>query len=173
MARIDDDTLITTALLQRFILEAREEAGAGEHCAFVQRSNGDLTTHHPASPPCAAAQAMFAADVLRKLNKELHHPTPPAPGSMILAQPGHIMYRRFVLLWLDEDGDVQIPVEWIENESEMLDFADVLLATSEWIMTNCETAWELWRHHMVTVPERKPGETFKRAKGERAPSTRH
>src|SRR5580704_2855890 len=182
MARIGFETIVTPSLLQRFAIEAHQEAGNGQHYAVILRDSGDLTVHHPGSPPASAEQMMFAADVLKKLNRELHHdgawvivfthPAPFDPAFSIYAQP-HAMYRRFVFLWLDNDGDAQIPVEWIENESEMLDFADVLTAGIEWIMQNCENAWDMWHHHKVKVIERKPDETFKRAKGQRAPSAVH
>jgi hypothetical protein len=183
MPRLHDDLLITPALLKRFVAEGYGEDGDGQHYGFVQRSNGDLCGHHPGSPQIIAEQTMWAADMLKRLNRELHHdgawtvvfthPAPPAEGSMIFAQPGHCEYRRYVLLWLDQDGDVQIPIEWIKGEGEMVDFPDVLMAGLDNLVGQCEGAWELWHIHMRQILEPREGETFKRAQGQQAGSTRH
>jgi hypothetical protein len=183
MARIDDDTLITPTLLRRFAAESTMEGGNGQHHAFIERSNGVLLDHNPGSPECLGEQLMFAADVLRKLNRELHHdgawvmvythPAEPAEGSVIFVNGGNREYRRFVLLWLDQDGDVQIPIDWVKGESELADFPDCLIAGIEYWMQLCENAWDLWHTHMRQVLEPRQGETFRRARGERASSTRH
>lgn len=183
MARIDDDTLITPSLLRRFVAEAELEAGDGRHYAFMQRSNGELLAHNPYSPEIDPHQAMFAADVLKFLNRELHHdgawviafthPKKPDPGMAIFAQPS-TEYRRYVLLWLDSDGDVQFAVEWIEGESELLDFPEVMAAGLIPIANQCEGAWAMWDLHMRKVIEPRDGiDTFQRARGQRAPSLRH
>jgi hypothetical protein len=180
--RLDDDTLITPALLQRFAAEAGLEGGNGQYCAFIERSNGDLLIHHPFAPAAVAEQTMFAADVLRKLNRELHHdgawaivftdPKPPEPGVAIYASP-HTEFARYALLWVDPDGDVQFAVEWVRGESEMLDFDEVLLAGIEYTMQCCENAWAMWKVAMREVIDPAEGQTFKRAMGQMPSSTRH
>lgn len=182
MARIDDDTLITAVLLKRFQEEAELESGDGRYYAFLQRSNGELLVHNPYAPEIAGHQAMFAADVLRRLNRELHHdgawvivfshPKEMAAGAAIYAHPS-VEYRRYVLLWLDSDGDVQLPYEWLEGESECLDFADVLAAGLDCICEQCEAAWTMWHLHMRQVIEPREGETFERARGQWPSSLRH
>lgn len=179
---LDDDTLITPTLLRRFISEALLEHGDGRHCAFLLRSNGNLVRHNPASPDIVPEQTMFADDVLRRLNRELHHdgawvivfthPNPTPPGWSIFTQP-RTEYRRYVLLWLDADGDVQLPIEWVEGESDLLDFAEVLAAGIDSVLNLCEGAWTMWHLHMREVIDPQPGETFQRARGERAPSARN
>ena len=181
--KLDDDTLITPTLLKRFVAEGMMEEGDGQHYACVQRSNGDFLVHHPGSPAALGEQTLFAADILRRLNRDLHHdgawvivfthPSPPIEGSMILAQPGHCEYRRYVLLWLDADGDVQIPVVWVKGECDQWDFAEVLREGPEPIIGLCEGAWTTWHLHMRQVLEPRAGETFKRAKGQRQGSLRH
>ena len=183
MPMLDDDTLITPALLRRFIAEARLEAGNGQHYAFVRRSNGNLIAHNPASPEIAGYQTMFAADVLKVLNRELHHdgawvvvfthPEPPEPGSAILLTPPGREYARYVLMWLDRDGDVQFSVEWVKNESELLDFAEVLEAGIDSVVEKCEGAWQMWHLHMREVLDPREGETFQRARGQMPSSARH
>jgi len=37
----------------------------------------------------------------------------------------------------------------------------------------CETAWTLWNHAMRQVLDPQANETFKRAKGQRRPTTLH
>lgn len=176
MARLDDDTLLTAALLSRFAEEAQLEGGDGRYFAFVERSNGDLLEHNPEAPPICGEQAMFAADVLKKLNRELHHdgawvivftaPDKPTPGTLIFASPDGVEYARYAILWVDTDGDVAFAVEWVRNESELLDFADVLMAGLEATMQHCEFAWQAWHLAMRQVLDPKEGQTFKRAKGQ-------
>ncbi|MGD0420538.1 MAG: hypothetical protein ABSA68_13330 [Xanthobacteraceae bacterium] len=183
MPMLDDDRLITPALLKRFMQEAALDGGNGQHYAFIRRDNGNLVGHNPYSPEIAGHQMMFADDVLKKLNRELHHdgawvivftnPKRPAPGDILYAQGAPAEYGRYVLIWLDEDGDAQVPIEWVENESELLDFADVLTAGLEAIIQQCEAAWAMWHLHMRQVIEPREGETFKRAQGQQAPSRRH
>jgi hypothetical protein len=176
---IADDDLLTPALLRRFEAEAYLEGGNGQHYAFVRLSDGRLLAHHPGSPQIIAEQTMWADDVLHKLNRELHHdgawvvvftaPGAAADGCAIFAQPGYIEYARYCLMWVDKDGDVQFSIEWVRNESDLLDFTDVLMAGIESTMAKCEAAWETWvMQRKVMDPQQ--GQTFKRAKGQ-APSS--
>lgn len=182
MARLDDDTLITPALLHRFKAEATLDGNNGEYYALIERSNGEFLSHHPGAPPLIAEQIMWAADVLRRLNRELHHdgawcvvfsdPKPPEPGEFAISI-GHREYGRYALLWLDQDGDVQFAVEWVRNESGLFDWTEVLLAGMISVLDKCEAAWSVWNTHMRQVLDPTEGQTFKRARGERASSTRH
>ena len=183
MPRIDDDTLITTALLRRFALEAQMAGVSDQYYALIQRSSGELLSHHPGAPSAVPEQIMWSADVLRRLNRELHHdgawcvvfcdPKPPEHGELaVFAGSGHREYARYALLWLDQDGDVQFAVEWVRDESELLDWADVLLAGIDSVMQKCEAAWEIWKLNMRDVLDHGEGQLIKRAKGQR-PSTRH
>jgi len=185
MPMLDDDRLITKALLRRFAAEGEILKGDGRHYAFIRRDNGEITTHNPYSPEIIGEQTMFAVDVLNKLNRELHHNgawvivfTDPKPADMqnglaVLARSGEAEYSRYVILWLDEDGDVQIPIEWVENECEPRDFAGVLATGLENIIGLCEGGWELWNLHMRKVLEPGQGELYKRARGQLPPSLRN
>ena len=181
---LTDDLLITPALLERFEGEAFLEGGNGQFYAFIRTGDGKLIAHHPGSPQIIAEQTMWAADVLHRLNKDLHHdgawalvftaPLRPLQGEAIFAHPDHIEYGRYVLIWLDQDGDPQFSVEWVQNESELLDFSDVLLAGIDSTVDKMEGAWQMWNLHMRDVIEPAEGQTFKRARGQRAASaSRH
>lgn len=181
--RLPDDKLITPTLLRRFKDEADLEGGNGQHYALLQLENGNLTKFNPYSPNLAPEQILWAADVLRLLNRELHHDgawvvvftnPKPSPGQCIMAAPTHCDYERYGLIWLDADGDCQFTVEWAAGESgDLIDFADVMIAGKESTAEKCEAAWEAWHLMMRKVLEPKPEQLFKRAQGQRAPSARH
>lgn len=180
MTKLTDETLITKALLQRFELEAAEEGGNQyAYYALIRRSDGNFVAHHPNMPHLDPMQLMWAASALTRFNAELHHDgawvlvfTHPKPPSILIADPKYVECARYVFLWLDADGDVQFPMDWMENETELLDFADVVAAGIESNMQHAEESWQRWHHLMRVVPEIKAGkgQTYQRAKGERAPS---
>lgn len=180
MARlIDENLIVTPTLLRRFQAEADFEAGEGRYCALILRENGlDLLAHHPFAPALAPPQSLWAGDVLRFLNRELHHdgawvvvfthPKPATVENALLLDNCHAEYARYVLLWMDGDGDVQIPIEWEEGTGEVRDWADVLIAGLEWVGRDCEVAWQSWHELVVRRLDRKEGrDTYKRARGER------
>ncbi len=184
MPRLRENELVTASLLRRFQLEAQLAGVSEEFYALIQRDSGDFLSHHPFGPAAAVEQIMWATDVLRRLNRELHHdgawvvvftdPKPPQAGELaVMNTAGHREYARYALLWLDHDADVQFAVEWVMNESELLDWCDVLLAGIESVMQKCETAWEIWRHHNREVLDPADGQTYARAKGQQASSARH
>lgn len=180
MARLRERDLVTSLLLRRFELEAHMEGGDGRHYAVMLRDDGSLLAHNPGSPELSPDQLMWAGDVLKLLNREIHHDgawvvvfthvQPFNPEHILLAAPSHATYDRYALIWVDRDGDPQFSQDWRQNECELLDWADVLLADIESTAQKAETAWSLWHHHMRVVPEVKAAQTFKRAKGQRAPS---
>lgn len=178
-----EEDLITPALLKRFQAEAEIDGNDGHFYALIRRDNGDFLAHHPGSPPLVPEQTMWACDVLRRINRELHHdgawvivftdPAPVGADEVMFVHSGHAEYGRYALLWADEDADVQFAVEWVRNESEVLDWTDVLMAGIESVMGKCETAWTLWNTHMREVLDPAEGQTFKRARGQQAAPTRH
>jgi hypothetical protein len=185
MARLfDENKIVTPTLLRRFELEAEGEGGDRRYYGCILLPDGNLIVHHPGSPALAPEQLMWAQDVLRFLNRELHHDgawvvvfTHPKPASVenpLLAVNLHAEYARYVLLWLDQDGDVQIPIEWMEGDGEagLRDWTDVLLAGMDAVGMAATYAWDAWHRLMVQVIDRKEGrDTFKRAQGEAPKST--
>lgn len=167
MHRLDDDTLITSALLRRFHAEGEFEGAPGQFYAFVQRSNGDLLTHQ-VGPNVDGDLMLFASTTLSYINRHLHHdgawcivfthPKPPLPPEM------KATFHRFVLLWMDKDGDVQFPLEHDSSIIEALSWSPL-----DWAK-QCETAWTLWHHAMQVVLDPRPDEQFKRAKGQQRPT---
>jgi hypothetical protein len=180
MARlIDEHKIVTPTLLKRFLEEAVHDGDNEQHCAYILRASGDLLTHHPFSLPAAPEQMMFAADALRFLNRELHHDgawvlvfTDPKPVQLetVLHMATHADYARYVFLWMDADGDVQFPMEWVEGQGgDLDDFSDVLIAGLQTLGKAAEHAYKMWTEAMRALDAR-PQEQFKRAAGERAPS---
>jgi hypothetical protein len=117
-------------------------------------------------------QIMFAQDMTAALNRHLHHDgrwfvqfTHPDAVPLLGNAGTGAEYRRWVMLWLDEDGDCQFPVE---NDEP---FAYALMAGPDHWMETAESAWQAWRHHMRDVLAPVAGQTFKRAQGQ-APAAR-
>lgn len=175
---LTEDLAVTPALLRRFIAEAEMEGGDGRHYALIRRNDGSLLAHHPGAPGLSPMQLLWSQDILRLLNRELHHDgawcvvfTHPKPR---FQDAKHADYARYVLLWMDQDGDVQIPIEWLEGDyTGFRTFTEVMMAGVQSTAQKCEGAWEVWREMMVKVIQPREGQTFKRARGERAPSVRH
>ncbi|MCC6775638.1 MAG: hypothetical protein IT537_03220 [Hyphomicrobiales bacterium] len=183
MARLRENDIVTPTLLRRFELEAVAEDGNGQHYAVILRDDGSILAHNPGSPELAPDQLMWAGDVLRLLNRELHHDgawvvvfthvQPVTLEHILLAAPSHATYDRYCLIWVDQDGDAQFTMDWRQNECELLDWPDVLLAGLESTAQKAEMSWTLWHHHMREIPEVKKSQTYRKAKGERAPSEVH
>lgn len=69
-------------------------------------------------------------------------------------------------LWRDGDGDHQFTIKsdepWARERRQPLeDFVQL-----------CEAAWQTWHEQVIQRLDVRPGETFKRAQGQRAPSGR-
>lgn len=183
MARLREQDILSAALLQRFQLEGEVGDADGRHYGLILRDDGNLFCHHPGSPSPSPDQLMWAGDVLKKLNRELHHDgawvvvfTHVLPVSIesVLHNATHADYGRYALIWLDQDGDAQFTVEWEAGiTTDLVDFTAILLAGIHSTVQKCDAAWTTWDHHMRHVLKPKAGQTFKRAKGERAPSTVH
>lgn len=161
MHKLDEKVLITPALLARFA----DEAESGPYFAVLCRSDGTLIEHLQGPPPCIE-QKMFAFDMVPALNKHLHHDGawvlafthPPAPANV--AVPALAEYQRFVLMWMDKDGDVQFPVECHDR------FWEVLTKGPDYWIEQCEQAWKNWHFMMRDVLAPGPHQLYRRAMGE-------
>lgn len=172
---LTDDILITPTLIRRFELEAIEEGGEeGRYFAIIQRDGGDFVSHNPVSWNIVPEQLVFARDMLTLLNRECGHA---GAWVIVFTHPEvdqlakvHAEYQRFAFIWLDSDGDPAFTLDWLNGESEELDFADVLLSGSEAWADKLETAWQQWKMLMRDVIDPAEGQTFKRAQGQKAAS---
>ena len=170
MHKVEEKHLITASLLRRFEAEASFEDGDGRYFGLIHRGDGAFLTHGMGPHP-SPEQMVFAQDVLKLLNKELHHDgawvivfTNPQP--LALAISNLTEYARFAILWMDRDGDVQFTLDWVDGEGDMFDFADVLLAGLETWGNHAEQAWQTW--HMIIREAVDPSEsqTIKAAQGQ-------
>lgn len=170
--RMDDDLLMTPALSRRFAAEAEYEGGPGLYWGVVQRSNGVVL---PVRKGFQAHehQQMFAFDMVAALNREIHHDgswavlfvnPPPLDPMQVIEKDPKVEYDKFVILWVDPDGDPAFPVECEEPMWRVLE-CDL----PHWIQ-QCENAWEAWRLAMREILSPREGQTYKRAQGQRAPS---
>src|SRR5688572_23098744 len=116
MHKVEDRALITPLLLRRFAAEAQSPY----YWALIQTKERNFLSHGHGPTPDAMIQ-QFATDVIGALNRKLHHdgawvilfcdPTKAENDNTFQAQPDvGAAYGRFVLLWMDADGDVQCPI---------------------------------------------------------------
>lgn len=184
MPSLPEHDVITPTLLRRFRDEGAFEDADGRHCGLILRDGGrDLIKHAPPdSLDPSPEQLLWAGDILRLLNRELHHDGAwvvvfthvlPVDAFCILRDVSAANYGRYALIWVDQDADPQFTVEWQAGEGDLRTFVDVMLAGVASTGQKCEMAWEIWQTHMRKVLEPKLGQLFRRAKGERAPSVRH
>jgi hypothetical protein len=176
--KLSDETLITPALLRRFIAEGELEDGNGQHFAVIQMQDGSYCEYNPYSPEADPLQAGWVRDVLRMLNSELHYDgawvccfTHPAPTGLVQR---FVEYNRCCWIWLDRDGDPQFTSDWVKDgHHQHLDFADVVISGVVSQVQRCEMAYSAYFEMMQTdMLDAKPEHKFRRALGEKAPSAR-
>lgn len=175
MPRLKEVNSLSPALLRRFKAEAEHGGGDGRYYGIILRDNGDLLVDHPEGQSPAPEQVVWAGQVLKLLNKELNyngawvlvftHPKPPTTDNVLWDSSRHAHYARFVLMWMDEDGDVQIPIEWMEFESELVDFPEVIGAGYEAFADMAAHAHEMWALQRQAL-DLKAGQTVKHAQGQ-------
>lgn len=181
MPRLREADILSAALLRRFEAEGELQGGEGRYYGMILRDDGSPLVHHPIAPSLDPVQTIWAVDLLHLLNRELHHDgawvvvfTHPQPTEMgnILLNPSHARYGRYAIMWMDADGDVQFSMEWERGvTSDLKEWPDVVAEGIEAKANKAEAAWQAWYLAMRKVLEVKDGvHTFKRAKGEQAPS---
>jgi hypothetical protein len=166
MHKVEDGAIITPTLLRRFELEATSPF----YWALIQTKDRNLLSHGHGPTPDAMIQR-FATDVLNALNRKLHHD---GAWVIVFCDPSQAendntfagkadlgaAYGRFVLLWMDADGDVQFPI--------MMDrpFHEYVAEGLHSLMECAEAGWKSWKHFMRDVLAPKPEQMIKRALGE-------
>lgn len=149
----------------------------GDYFAVVTRSNGlvhPFATDQFANDPPDDARRGFLQSLCWNLNRNLRHDGAwicawTHPGLAVVQGDGTMSRQptRFVLLWVDKDGDPQFTVE---NEEPFWRAGQASL--DHWL-EEAETGWTTWFHHMRTVPGVTSHETYKKAQGETPPSLRY
>lgn len=160
--KLDDDLLVSLALQIRIQDEADFESGLKDQpywCA-VERSNGDFKAFESGYKP-EFHEILIAEQIIQALNKEIAH-----DGAWVVLWTDN--GTRFAMLWVDGDGDVQFTCDVDEDGAGMVEKADLYV----WI-GQAEEAWQSWHHNMVTVLDPTEDQLFKRAQGQRPPSTIH
>jgi len=176
---LTEDLVMSPRLLRYFSDAGRADKGDGRFYGLILRDDmRSVITFHPISPQLVPMQALWAGDMLHLLNVELSyggawvvvftHPVP-SPQQCIMSAPTHCNYERYHLIWVDEDGDPHVDIEWEAGTGELRKFVDVMKAGPIATAQLCEAALQTWfeKNRML---EAKPEQTFKRARGERAPS---
>ena len=168
MHSVPDRAILTPALLRRFQAEGEFDGADGRHQAFIETQDGRILVHGHGLM-VLPEQQMFGVDMIRLMNRALHHDgawmvvfthqRPPAVSLVAMAE-----YQRIVFIWVDKDGDVQFPLETDE------DFSEVMGHGADHWLENAEAAWQIWKFSQAMIDPQE-GETFKKALGERAPSS--
>lgn len=138
----------------------------------VIEAEGGQRLEFGTGPALMMEQRMLAEDLVTALNKHLHHDgcwmfsfCDPAPKSKIQIGSGR-EYGRFVILWMDRDGDIQFPIECSRP------FHVYLTEGPNALIEKCEKAYQQWFLYMRTILDPQPDELYKRALGE-APKVLH
>lgn len=183
MHKVPDHALITAELIARCGQEAsqssktiladgkpRKIALPGLFSAVLETSEGK-PMQFGSGPQLCAEQAMYAIAMVQGLNKHLHHDgcwmfcfCNPDPAPVVLVTG--VEYGRFVILWMDADGDVQFGIECDSP------FDEYLIEGPDPRIEKAEKAWRQWKHFMREVLDPQPDELYKKALGE-APKVMH
>jgi len=147
----NDDLLVSRHALSRY----EAEADGAEWAAVLGTCRGrkiEVITSRATSPGLDPAQAMFAHDVAARLNRELDHDgawvillthrTAISPLVIINATQE---FKRFCMIWMDADGDIQFTVE---NDDPL--WMVLSQGIHHW-MDQAEGAWRQWKHLMRDV----------------------
>ena len=173
MHRLDDNRLITPALLRRFIAEAEAAGDEDRYWAAIQREDGNWLTHGGDEP--TAFKKTVILDIVAALNRHIAHDgawvavwVDPQPKP--LAVLNGTDYGKLVLMWMDMDGDVRFPIEIEEDDATL-----AIKGYAHWC-EQAEVAWNIWNDMRVEKVLALAGHEhlYKRALGQSAPSaTKH
>lgn len=175
--RQNEELMVSPAILQRLGAEGGFEGGDGVYWAVVRRMNGVLVTlkSHALILAPTNFQRMFAFDMCRLLNGEIHHDgawivafTHPEPPLLNPDRPvDGTHYGRWIFLWVDADGDDQFVVS--HEDAFVFSFHS---GPDYWIEI-AEQAWQEWQRLSTAGLERREFEKiqYKANQGERPPSS--
>lgn len=174
--KFDEDFLVLPLNLERYRDEALAGEGLGGYWVCFQRDSGLFVSRMNEGNMVAPApdQQMFAQDLIKLLNREISH-----GGRWIIewTHPGEFFgaeglsaveacftrtYERWVMMWMDEDGDIQFS---IENEEPMW----VIMANGplQWV-EQAEDGWKQWKEIMRDALAPSESQLIHRAQGETA-----
>ena len=165
--KLDDDLIRSPTIDERLHAEAMDRA----FVAWIERSNGDVLEYAKGREPKPEFK-MFAIDIMKALNHWMPNggawivqwsdPKPLAEGNVIML--GDAEYKRFVIIWIDVDGDPQFTIEYDDDFKEALQ-----LGPDPWLERGA-SAWNQWRMMMHEVLDPSEEQQFKKAQGEKPPS---
>lgn len=138
----------------------------------VIQAEGGHVLEFGTGPALMAVQRMVSEDMVVALNRHLHHDgcwlfnfAAPEDAHPVAVVDGRL-YRRFAILWMDKDGDIQFAIDCERP------FEKTCEEGPDALIEKCEMAHKFWRQQLQWL-DLRPGETFKKALGEKAPSTVH
>lgn len=172
----DDELYRSPALAEHLANYALGDGGEGHFWAVVMRTGGELVSirSNPFTAPPDEPQRVFAQDMCRALNAQIHHhgawivawTHPRLDGRLVLPLTGW-RYDRWHFVWLDADGDPQFHVD---NDEP---FAETVGAGMAHWLGQAEEAWQRADMMIHGVLDVQPHQRFMAAKGERRPQPPH
>lgn len=155
-------TIVFTPTLERRLAA---EADGHSYIAYFQAEGATLTHRSGIAPNPDPVQEMIAMDIVERFNRDigfggtwlvqLTHM--PAMLVNVLLEPPTYQCMRF--LWMDEDGDVQIPIECWDS------IPDIAQAGMVHFMEQAYQAYQTWQKQR-DVLDLRPHETKRVARGE-------
>ena len=168
MHKLADELVRSPTIDERLHAEAMDTP----FIAWIERSNGEILEYAKGRSPKPEFK-MFAMDIMKALNRHMPNggawivqwsdPKPyEAESHAILLEATE--YGRFVIIWIDVDGDPQFTIEFDD------DFKEALRAGVDPWMERAASAWKQWHMMMHEVLDPAEDQQFKKARGEKPPS---
>jgi hypothetical protein len=144
---LDQKTIFTPALIQRLSQEAEGEA----HVVYFKAEGTTHCHRSQLAPRPDALQDMIARDIVTRFNRELAfggtwlveltHLKLPSTNLLVFAQQNMDapVYGCTRFLWMDEDGDIRLPVECWDSP------VDMAMAGMVHFMDQANDAWTIWK----------------------------
>jgi len=151
---LDQNTVVTRAFRDQLI------AKGNFWVWFEAEGSVQQSAHSPLAPHPDLAQEMVCRDLLKALNRNIA-----MDGTWIVAVTDApefthgTEYATIWMLWMDEDGDVHIPIEVTDPLHVVLEQGP------DCRIEHALEAYEVWKHLLDL--EQKPDQKKKYAKGEK------